>query len=276
MRSISPHVERQVFPGGCFFAAAAAEVGTDLARCAMRSLRSNPTGSSCWSDLAARRSSSTNSSPTPIRLSSLSSSTPCWSPPTHPSFFTETRPLLNVPGRLFASGCRACPASPSAGRGEATAAARHAAARPPPSIAARVEVRPPLANQAVLQNDSVDNRPLKRPAAQVAGQGELNEHSVGCLSPTLQFAVEVRHGLEQGPRSSRSAESAGPRVLPPFAYRRYVSYILAVCMSTVSARSEPAPCASHASASGSPPTTGRRVRRPRSGRTLDGGNDLGT
>ena len=38
------HVERQVFPGGCFFAAAAAEVGTDLARCAMRSLRSNPTG----------------------------------------------------------------------------------------------------------------------------------------------------------------------------------------------------------------------------------------
>src|SRR5262249_15845723 len=54
-----------------------------------------------------------------------------------------------------------------------------------------------LTNQAVLQDDSVDNGPLQRPTAEVTAQDELDEHPVSRLAPALQFAVEIWHGFEE-------------------------------------------------------------------------------
>ena len=69
------HVEQRVFPGGCFFISAAAELSPDRGPFARRSPRAIANGSACSRSRRTRQRSSARSTPASTRNSWSSSST---------------------------------------------------------------------------------------------------------------------------------------------------------------------------------------------------------
>ena len=76
------HLEREVFPGGCFFASAAADFDTRRARSGTRSQPPTPASTSCCRSLAPTRAVAASSPRTRIWHSSASSSAAFCSPRT--------------------------------------------------------------------------------------------------------------------------------------------------------------------------------------------------